>query len=377
MNRQNIFGKKLGCLVLSLMLLLTLAACQTNAPDGESSAFSSAVESAETAASTSTQSELSALSDDEASAPAARTVQDQAGRTVVLPEQVDRIVSGYYISSSVCIALGLEDQLAGIEAKADTRPIYQQAAPALLALPNVGTAKEFDMEGCIALEPDLVILPKRLQDNAKTMSDMGIAVLLVNPESTEELLAMISLIAEAVGVPERAEAVVGHFTDLSDRMEALAASAEGQPRVYMGANSAYLSTAVGGMYQSELIEKSGGENVAAELQGDGWTEISYEQLLAFDPDIIVIPSEAAYSREDILSDAQLSSLRAVQQEQVYEMPDGFEAWDSPTVSGALGMAWMVHVLHPEQYSQTELQADAVAYYQAVYNLDIDAAQIGP
>ena len=54
--------------------------------------------------------------------------------------------------------------------KADSRPIYAMSAPELLALPDVGTAKEFNMEGCIALEPDLVILPARLRDSADTIA---------------------------------------------------------------------------------------------------------------------------------------------------------------------------------------------------------------
>ena len=87
------------------------------------------------------------------------TVTDHAGREVVIEEEPQRLVSGYYISTSLLIALDLKDQLVGIEAKADKRAIYKLAAPELIQLPNVGTAKEFDLEGCAALEPDLVILP--------------------------------------------------------------------------------------------------------------------------------------------------------------------------------------------------------------------------
>ncbi|MFQ9704020.1 MAG: hypothetical protein ACLR0U_21650 [Enterocloster clostridioformis] len=52
----------------------------------------------------------------------------------------------------------------------------------------MGTAKEFNLEGCISLEPDLVVLPKRLSEQAETLSGMGIAVLVVNPEDTDLLL---------------------------------------------------------------------------------------------------------------------------------------------------------------------------------------------
>ena len=81
------------------------------------------------------------------------TVKDMAGREVTLEKQPERIVSGYYISSSACIALGLTDKMVGIEDKSAKRPIYKLAAPALIDLPNVGSAKAFDLEACIATEP--------------------------------------------------------------------------------------------------------------------------------------------------------------------------------------------------------------------------------
>ena len=58
----------------------------------------------------------------------------------------------------------MEDHVTGIEAKADSRPIYHLAAPHFLELPNVGTLKEFDLEGAAALNPDLIILSVRLKD---------------------------------------------------------------------------------------------------------------------------------------------------------------------------------------------------------------------
>ena len=100
-----------------------------------------------------------------------------AGREVSIEAVPERIVSGYYISTSTLIALGLSDKLVGIEAKADKRPIYKLSAPQLIELPNVGTAKEFNLEGCLALEPDLVILPLKLKSAAQTLEELGIPVL--------------------------------------------------------------------------------------------------------------------------------------------------------------------------------------------------------
>ena len=104
------------------------------------------------------------------------TLTDMAGRTVTLNAKPEKLVSGYYISTSALIALGLEDNLVGVEAKADKRAIYRLSAPQLVDLPSVGTAKEFDLEGCIALQPDLVILPLKLKE-AAAHTDLNCVVL--------------------------------------------------------------------------------------------------------------------------------------------------------------------------------------------------------
>ncbi|MDO4741258.1 MAG: ABC transporter substrate-binding protein, partial [Eubacteriales bacterium] len=83
----------------------------------------------------------------------------------------------------------------GIEAKADKRAVYRLAAPGLIELPNVGSAKEFDLEGCAALEPDLVILPLKLKNAAATLEALGIDVLLVNPEDQQLLREMTEMIS--------------------------------------------------------------------------------------------------------------------------------------------------------------------------------------
>lgn len=308
-------------------------------------------------------------------AEAPLTLTDQAGREMYIVGEPARIVSGYYISSSTCIALGFADRLVGIEAKADSRPIYRLAAPRLLDLPDVGSAKEFNLEGCIALEPDLVILPKRLMAAADTLTEMGISVLLVSPESHEELVEMITLLGAATGTEQPAKALIDHYAQELAAIQAITERLESRPVVYMGANSSYLATAPKDMYQASLIEAAGGINAGAELDGNSWTEVSYEQLLAMNPEVLVIPAEASYTKEDIFADAQLADLTAVQENRVYQMPRDFEAWDSPVPSCVLGFRWLLSVLHEDIYPMDAMRADAQAFYQTFYGAEIDTALI--
>ena len=293
------------------------------------------------------------------------TLTDQTGRQVTLMEAPERIVSGYYISSSALIALGLSDKLVGIEAKAAKRPIYSLSAPELIDLPNVGTAKEFDLEGCIALEPQLVILPAKLKSAAETLEGLGFPVLLVNPESGQQLEEMISLLGQATGTQDRAEELLGFIANQRESLENLMAEAE-KPRVYLAGNSALLSTAGSNMYQSDMMVLAGGENVAAQIEDSYWADISYEQLLAWNPEYIVLASDASYTPEDVCADPNLADCDAVKNGNVIQLPGDAEAWDSPVPSGILGSVWLASALHPDLMPESERDAIINQFYETFY-----------
>ena len=335
--------KRFLTLLLALMMILSLCACGT-------------AKVAETEKGTETE------------APQTQyplTVTDQAGRSVTIEKEPQRLVSGYYISTSLLIALDLDQKLVGIEAKADKRAIYRLSAPALIELPNVGTAKEFDLEGCAALDPDLVILPLKLKSAADTLEQLGIDVLLVNPENSVLLNEMIEIIAKATNSQDRAEML---FAFTAAREEMLAEKLENaeKPRVYLAGNSAMLSTAGNAMYQHSMIEAAGGANVAGEIADTYWVNVDYEQLLAWDPAYIILASDASYTCEDVLKDPNLANCRAVKEGKVYQMPNAAEAWDSPVPSGVLGSVWLASVLHPELISAAEAQDTITKFYEQFY-----------
>ena len=294
------------------------------------------------------------------------TVLDHAGREVVIEEEPQKLVSGYYISTSLLIALDLEEKLVGIEAKANKRAIYALAAPELIDLPNVGTAKEFDLEGCAALEPDLVILPIKLKGAVETLEGLGIDVLLVNPENQELLNGMIDLIAEATNTEAKAQELLD-FTDAQENFLAETLTGAEAPGVYLAGNSNMLSTAGDAMYQSDMIRLAGGVNVAAGIEDTYWVEIDYEQLLNWDPAYMILASDADYTVEDVLADPNLADCAAVVNGNVYQLPSKAEAWDSPVPSGILGALWLANVLHPELVSEDDCTARIDEYYETFYD----------
>lgn len=361
--------KKLLCSILTGMMIFSLVACGT----GNATVTDTPVQTEEADATVEMEEEASVEEAAEQSDAAAEqsevtypvTIVDQAGREVVIEKEPETLVSGYYISSSLLIALELDDKMVGIEAKANKRPIYKLAASELIDLPSVGSAKEFDLEGCAALNADLVILPMKLKDAAATLEELGMQTILVNPESEELLVEMIDIVSTATNTVARGEAIKSFITANKDMLNEKLASAE-KPNVYLAGNSSLLSTAGNKMYQCSMIELAGGENVAAEIEDKYWVDVDYEQILTWNPDYIIIAAEAEYEVEDVLNDETLSACNAVQNGNVYKFPSDAEAWDSPVPSGILGSVWMAGVLHPDVISLEERDSIIEEFYESFY-----------
>lgn len=293
------------------------------------------------------------------------TVTDQLGREVVIEEKPETIVSGYYISTSLLIALGQKDKLVGVEAKAGSRPIYSLSAPEIIELPNVGTAKEFDLEGCAALNPDLVILPAKLKDVIPSLEQLGITVLAVKPEDQDLLEAAVEFLGKATDSVKKADELLQYIDTKMDELEK-ALNGTSRPKVYMAGNSSLLSTAGPAMYQNSLMVNAGGENVAKDLTDNYWAEISYEQLLTWNPEYIVLAADADYTVESVIADPNLAECDAVVNGQVYQFPSDIESWDSPVPGSVLGNLWLASVLHPEQYPAGQYEQAAADFYETFY-----------
>lgn len=306
--------------------------------------------------------------------PTEIVVTDHLGREVKFDKPAETIVSGYYISSSIVLALGLQDKLIGIEAKPDNRPIYKLAAPEFLELPTVGTMKEFDLEGTAALNPDLVVLSVRLKDSVESLEKLGIKVIAINPESMEELEEALDMVGKATGTEERANSLKEYY---GDKLEYLSKLTEGKEKkdIYLGGNSDYLSTASKKMYQDILITNAGGNNVAGDIDDTYWATISYEQLIQYNPDVIIGAAGASYTADDIKNDDKLKSIKAVENGEVYIIPNSFELWDSPIPSGIIGTMWLTSVLHEEDYPFEKFKDDTYDFYKEFYGVEINKDDI--
>ena len=363
--------KQLSALLLALSLSVSVTACGGNTA-------TTATTAAETTAGAATEAASESAAETSAAAEANQTVEypvtvtDHLGREVTIEKQPESFVSGYYISTSLMIALDLDEQLVGVEAKADKRKIYKLSAPELTELPSVGTAKEFDLEGCAALKPDLVIVPTKLKDSIPAMEELGLTVIAVNPEDQTKLFETIDMISTAANVVEKGQKLESW---ISDSLSGLKDSLDGAetPSVYLAGNSALLQTAGPEMYQSTLIENAGGVNAASDITDTYWADTSYEQILSWNPDYIILAADADYDADSVLKDSALADCTAVKEGHVAQIPSDIEALDSPVPASFLGSYYVASILHPEVVTEEDFAAAEKDFYETFYGFTPESA----
>ena len=77
----------------------------------------------------------------------------------------------------------------------------------------------------------------------------------------------------------------------------------------------------------------------------------------------------------MLNDSQLSSLTAIKNNAVYQMPKGIEEWDSPVPSAILGSMWIASILHEDKYAFDDFKEDVVDFYDTFYGFEVDQSLI--
>lgn len=293
------------------------------------------------------------------------TVTDQAGREVTIESEPHKLVSSYYITSSLFIALGIEDRMVGIESNPEKRNIYSLSAPELLDLPTVGSPKDFDFEACVALEPDLVVLPLRLSDVADKLEKLDIDVILVNPENEAGLITMTELVSTVTNTVDRGNELIDFIKNVKELLTTSLGDVE-PVTIYLAGNSDLLSTASSGMYQSDMIALAGGTNVGAEVDDTYWVEVSYEQVLAWNPEYILLAADAGYDVDSVLSDSGLAICDAVVNGNVIKLPSESEAWDSPVPGTVLGSLWLASQLYPDKVTEETCYDVIEDFYETFY-----------
>lgn len=153
---------------------------------------------------------------------ASRTLHDQLGRTVVVPDHPHRLV---------CLTPSVTDAVYALGAGNDVIAIsdYTKYPPEALRKPSIGAPLNPSLETIVTLHPDLVVGSADLAPtNLKGFERLGIPVFLVKPTGIAGIYSSILALGKALDRETAAEKLVSR---LGSRVEAVQARVRGKERV--------------------------------------------------------------------------------------------------------------------------------------------------
>lgn len=218
-------------------------------------------------------------------AQAAVGAVDASGANVTLAAPARRVISLAPHATELLFAAGAGENVVGVLAPADWPP---EAA----SRPRVGDASAINLEGILALKPDLVVAwPYVVPAQVERLRTMGIAVYLSNPRSPDAIADDIERLGALTGHAAAAARAAATFRA---RLSALRDRAAGAAtvRVFYEIWNPPLYTIGGDHLITAAINLCGGENVFASLALPA-PQVSVESVLAAAPDAIVAGADRA------------------------------------------------------------------------------------
>lgn len=270
-------------------------------------------------------------------------LKDGLDREITLAAPAQRVVSLAASTTEILFAIGAGDQVVG-------RDEFSNYPEEAASLPTVGGSfGGYNNEAIVALNPDLVLAAGiNTPDQVQALEDLGLTVFyLANPVTMDEMYQSLLTVATLTGRTAETEALI---ETLKARVAVVAEKVAGldtRPTVFYELDSTDPSapyTAGAGTFVDTLITMAGGTNVGAAMDAP-WGQLSIEQIVADDPEIILL-GDAAYgvTVESVGERAGWESLQAVTNNRIYAFNDDLVSRPGPRLVD--GLETLFGLIHP-------------------------------
>ena len=360
---------KVGSGAAAAALVAGLAGCSSGSGSAAAASAASAGASASASASASANSASAA-----ASAGATQTIKDIKGDTVEVPTEINKIVDLWHAHNQVIMMLGAADKLVGTTEVFKKRPwpniIYPRLSEVEALVVGTG-AGEVNYEEALSLEPDVVFASDG--DVTATARQQGLATVNVAFQDYDGLREDVKITAQVLG--SDAEEIAKEWQDLLDANIALVEERmkdikeEDRVKVLHIASSDSFTKVDGRKcIVDEWIKLAGGVN-ALENEGN-LIEVTMEEIVAADPEVIIMGVGAASAVEQLKADEAWSGITAVKNGAVYANPNGVFSWDRYSGEEALQVLWAAKKFNPEKFEDIDIEQVTKDFYLQFYGYSL-------
>ncbi|ADC66209.1 periplasmic binding protein [Ferroglobus placidus DSM 10642] len=261
----------------------------------------------------------------------------------------ERIVSLAPSNTEILFAIGAGDKVVGVTDYCNYPPeVVEKKEKGELV--SVGGYSTVNIERVLALKPDLVVASYgNGLETIETLRSLGVYVIAFDPKSIEDVMRSIYLIGVATGKENEAKELV---RKMAERIDKVREKVKNEKKVRVAHIIWHDPIWVSGRetFADDVIRLAGGVNV---FNFTGWKIVSVEDLIAANPEVIVVNSGSGMGGgrniiyEWVVSDERLKSVEAVKSGRVYVI--NADIISRPSYRLAEAVEVMSRFLHPEAW----------------------------
>lgn len=314
-----------------------------------------------------------------------RTAVDANGRTLVLDGPVQNLLVVSKAAIMPANALFLFPEVEDMElslSKTDQglgdffsliRPELDQHG----RLSQTASVEEIAARGA-----DLVLMKStHFESTAKKLDQLGVKNFTMSLETWPEWQAELVQLGALLGNPGRVQELLGLYQGRIEQIKERSAQlpSSHQKRVLLLKadrvdNTTSYKVAPDSWMQTWMVETSGAVPVwkGANKAAAGWSTVSFEQIAAWDPDMIVLISYStptASYLDPIYTSGIWAQLRAVKNREVFASPHDMMNYIQPVASWVLGLQWLAKTTYPELYTDLDMGEEVERFYRDFYAIE--------
>lgn len=313
------------------------------------------------------------------------TIADTTGKEVELKKNVERIAVVPIPWTSIIYTVdGSGDRIVGMNPTAKTsyeKCILKTMAPKLSSASTDFVGKDFTihMEESGRLNLDAMIVWDYQEKEIEQLKSLGIPAVSLKYGTLEDLQSGMTVIGKILGKDERAKKLVDYHKESIEYFNSKNNQIQDthKPKV-LYLRDEQLKVAGAGAVNTTMIEMAGGENVAKEATGQ-WVNVTMEQIMAWNPEVIIMSNFSEFKPEDILENKiegqDWSKIDAVTNKKVLKAPMGIYRWDAPCAETPLMIGWIAEQLQPELFNDFDLESNIKGFYKEYLNYDLTQEEI--
>jgi len=292
------------------------------------------------------------------------TIMDMSNRAVTVPMPVERIVAASQDTIRTLVVLGAEDKIVGCDFPTSWSSIWY-AAPALEDLPDIGGGDSFNVELAVSLDPDVIFVGTSGYNADEIQEKSQVPAIAVTSYPNDLwIVDMFRIVGAVTGKDEKARDLITYTEVKVDEITEITSGIpdEDKPVVYTTHGGGKITQCCGAI---SGVEWAGGLN-AAEFTGN--SEVSKEQVIKWNPDVILITFGNTEKIEAVVSDPVLQSVNAVKDGRVYSLYISKGGWGS-LGSQLAALNYLAKLLHPDEFEDLDVEEGGNEIMEHLYGVD--------